>query len=419
MRALLPYTEQENTFEWGETVSYPGTRSLKLFTHKIFNRYPARSISLVPRQLLNTYRKSNGVGTVLDPFMGSGTTAIEGLLSGFNVLGVEIDPFARLITEVSTKFFSKGELQSLQNTFNAIMKSWDAAMPREEYIPNLSNIRYWFSEENFADLLKLKTCIYQLCEDNWSLKFFKLVFADIIRPCSKAERQTLKPYISKRFEKVSASVHASFNKSFKSYFEAICEFSNVFQDQSSLFTWSGNNALNFQTNEAVDIAITSPPYLNSIDYTRCIKLESAWIDCSDDDIIKVVKNNQVGDESRKTKELSTFDAIKPYVDEIACLDLRRAFIATKYFDDIFNNLSRVYESLRVGGSYHMIIGNSSIRGVPIPTHELIAKLGELVGFEWSGYFQYKIKDHRLSIPRQNNATGGKIEYEHVITLQKI
>jgi hypothetical protein len=64
----------------------------------------------------------------------------------------------------------------------------------------------------------------------------------------------------------------------------------------------------------------------------------------------------------------------------------------------------------------MIIGNSTIRGEYLPTHQIIAEIAKSVGFSWYHYFKYPIKDHRTSIPR--NGEGGKIEYEHVIRLLK-
>lgn len=39
-----------------------------------------------------------------------------------------------------------------------------------------------------------------------------------------------------------------------------------------------------------------------------------------------------------------------------------------------------------------------------------------IGFKWFGYYKYKIKDHRTSIPR--GQSHQKIEYEHVLMLKK-
>ncbi len=122
MEILLPFAETKSTITWGDVLEYPSTRTLKLYTHRIFNRYPARSISLVPRQLLQNYKSEYGCGTVLDPFMGSGTTAIEGLLAEFSVYGVEIDPFARLVTEVSTTPYNRDELIAKNSSTKQLLK---------------------------------------------------------------------------------------------------------------------------------------------------------------------------------------------------------------------------------------------------------------------------------------------------------
>ena len=417
MDLLLPFAEAA-TPAWGDTLAYPTTRTQRLYTHKIFNRYPARSINLVPRQLLHAYKQVHGAGIVLDPFMGSGTTAIEGLLAGFSVLGTEIDPFARLVTEVSTTPFTRNELAGLRQHFEEIVAYWPNAPLDDALRPRLANIDYWFSDTSFQDLLRLKKAIQQVCDTQPALNFFRLVLGDIIRPCSLAERQTLKPYISKKHPKTPAAVGATFQKSFESYYQALSEFSQELAGRPARFEWAGHDAVHFTTERPADIAITSPPYLNSIDYTRCIKIESAWLDCADDAIIRQVKNGQIGDETRKAPTLAAAVAVQPYLDQLATQDQRRADIAAHYFDDMRHNLASVWAALRPGGSYHLIIGNSNLRGVEIPTHELIAQQGQDLGFAWTGYFRYKLKDHRLSIPRQNNATGGKIEVEHVVTLQK-
>ena len=64
----------------------------------------------------------------------------------------------------------------------------------------------------------------------------------------------------------------------------------------------------------------------------------------------------------------------------------------------------------------MIIGDNIIKGIYIPTHEIIRQLAILVGFESFGYYYYTIRDHRTSIPRNN--VNRKIEKEHVIMLRK-
>lgn len=55
----------------------PDKTKIVASTNRLFNKYPTRYISAVPRFAINAYSKAGE--TVLDPFCGSGTTAIEAM----------------------------------------------------------------------------------------------------------------------------------------------------------------------------------------------------------------------------------------------------------------------------------------------------------------------------------------------------
>jgi DNA modification methylase len=168
----------------------------------------------------------------------------------------------------------------------------------------------------------------------------------------------------------------------------------------------------------MDVAITSPPYINALDYVRCIKIESAWIDTGDDTLFSDLRHKHVGDSSRALRQVDSIvdSSVHKIVRSIEKVDPRRASTVLGYFQDMLCNLNCVFDVLRPGGQYHIIVGDSVIRGVSVPTHRLLAEIGESIGFEWTAYYYYRIKDHRTSIPR--NGQGGKIDIEHVISLQK-
>lgn len=67
-------------------------------TNRLFNKYPTRYISAVPRFAINKYSAPGEF--VLDPFCGSGTTAIEAMLLSRNAMSIDIDPFARLLLRI-------------------------------------------------------------------------------------------------------------------------------------------------------------------------------------------------------------------------------------------------------------------------------------------------------------------------------
>lgn len=400
---------------WGEEIEFPTTRKMSEFGNRIYNRYPARSIFLVPRAILHQHL-NQGL-KVLDPFMGSGTTAVETILSGNYSYGTEMDPFAQLIANVSTTIFTREELSELKEVEKTILTSWEE-FPASK-LPHLRGITHWFKEEDLIKLLRLKTCIKKICPKKYQ-PFIMIAYADCIRPVSLIERQSSKPYISKKHPKVTKEVKDSFIYSFEAHYKAINAMSSQknYKKYPSI-KWLGYDATDFKLKEPIiDIAISSPPYINALDYARCVKIEGSFCDLIDNNEVINLNHLQLGHESRRKQDKNELvrNIFKEYYNQIFKKDKNRAETCLAYFNDMYKNLLCVYNSLRNEGEYHIIIGDNIIKEVNIPTHELIAEIAKSIGFDWFGYYKYPIKDHRTSIPRDHKEN--KIKYEHVIMLRK-
>jgi len=397
---------------WGEEIMFPSTRKLTEYGNRVYNRYPARSIFLVPRAILSQY-KNKGIN-VLDPFMGSGTTAVETIISGNTPIGVEMDPFARLIADVSSTIFSEKDFSSLKEVLVEIVRRWNTFEPAST--PKLAGIERWFKNDDLKKLLSLKNCIKAMTPSKY-LSFMMVAYADCIKPVSLMERQSLKPYISQKHPKVTKEVIDSFVYSYNVHIEAMKQMTEV--AEPSNIEWIGEDATNFRTESPyIDLAISSPPYINALDYTRCVKIEGAMCDCIDNEIAADMRNVQVGHENRKNEDINdiVYNTFKPWYDKILPKDKGRANTCMAYFNDIYKNLICVYQALKPNGEYHIIIGDNTIKTIEVPTHKIIASLAEYVGYKWFGYYKYKIKDHRTSIPRDN--VKNKIQLEYVLMLKK-
>jgi hypothetical protein len=79
------------------------------FTHRYYN-YPARFSPLFVRSIIETFTKPGD--TIVDPFMGGGTTIIESIASGRRAIGTDINPLSSFITKVKTTPLSKKQLES-------------------------------------------------------------------------------------------------------------------------------------------------------------------------------------------------------------------------------------------------------------------------------------------------------------------
>ena len=86
--------------------SYITTKNDVGCTHDFYH-YPARFAPSVARAIIETFSKPND--WVLDPFMGGGTTIIEGILLGRRMIGVDKNALAHFVTDVRTTPLSEND----------------------------------------------------------------------------------------------------------------------------------------------------------------------------------------------------------------------------------------------------------------------------------------------------------------------
>ena len=87
-------------------------------THS-FYRYPARFSPLFARTAIALFSKPGD--TVLDPFVGGGTTVVETLAAGRRAVGVDLNSLAVFVTRAKTTVLSPGEVSSIRNWLNRFL----------------------------------------------------------------------------------------------------------------------------------------------------------------------------------------------------------------------------------------------------------------------------------------------------------
>ncbi len=212
--------------------------------------------------------------------------------------------------------------------------------------------------------------------------------------------------------------------------------------------------------EEVDLAVTSPPYINAMNYYRGSKLRLFWLyDFLEDDekfdattLRKSIVGTNSVSMSKVDRELPAtirdiwtgtdeeFESTRlPYLDddikEIHELDHneaeRKAYVTWSFFGvDMLQNLSRVYEHLKPGGYYFFVIGENTIGERLIHSHKYVADIAQNLGkfegtggdfeddegFRLVGSAWDKITNRDLFMGRKHE--GGVIECEWVTILQK-
>ena len=143
-------------------------------SHNI-HRYSGKFIPQIARSVMDIISEKND--TILDPYVGSGTTALEAMISGRKCIGIDINPLAILISEVKTNVIPVEELEqfridlksSLEISINMQSVLFDAPysvsindIHREERTSNEWNQKCWNSLFKFMQSLKI--LVMNLCK---------------------------------------------------------------------------------------------------------------------------------------------------------------------------------------------------------------------------------------------------------------
>lgn len=212
--------------------------------------------------------------------------------------------------------------------------------------------------------------------------------------------------------------------------------------------------------EQVDLAVTSPPYINAMNYYRGSKLRLFWLyDFLEEDekfdatdLRKSIVGTNSVSMSKVSRELpATLQSVWTGSEEefnetrLSYLDgeiktihgldhneaERKAYVTWKFFaEDMLQNLSRVYEHLKPGGYYFFVIGENTIGERLIHSHKYVADIAQNLGkFEGTGGNFDEDEGFRLVVSAWDSITnrdlfqgrkheGGVIECEWVTILQK-
>lgn len=416
---ILQVKEIPDTVKLGSTLELM-TTDISYFTHGFF-KYPCKFIPQVPRWAILKYTQEGDF--VLDPFSGSGTTLVEAVLNKRNALAVDFDKLSQLLCEAKTSLLSVNQLN--------ILKERRLGLFNKDYInvsfsPDLHNTNHWFSIENIRDLKILRGNIIKLSSeinDKEIINFLLVCFASIIKKTSFTDDTSPKPYVSRRIKKIPASVREAFLKAFDTNISNIEKFIDIKMGKNILVSEDAReiNAPEYKGN--ITLAVTSPPYINAFDYVRALRLENAWLGFYGDSNITDIKKKQIGTENIPVKEYGEsisktgIKVLDSSISKIVKRDKKRAYVVYKYFMDMSKNFKEIKRLLRSKGHYVVVVGDSKIKDIKIPTKDIFIEIAEINGFKLSNYFSYIIKNRYLRIPRSGR--GGFIDKDWIIDFVKI
>lgn len=397
----------------GELLSLTLSAKTSGLTHSL-HRFPAKYIPQVPQWALKNYTDSESV--VWDPFMGSGTTLVEALGFVNQSFGTDIDPLARLIGRAKTGNFSISRLTSLAANLQV-----DRLPPVAScFLPmnGVKNITHWFSERSWYDLCRIYVAIEKLDCESCEREFFFAVFSSILRWVSNADDQTQKTYVSGTLKKTPPEVFSTFHRALQRAINGVMSLSSVRGHRQALVLDESALSVSLE-NKSVDLIITSPPYLDSVDYMYNFMLEYFWLGprlgiftrAEYNDLRRVPIGAKNPLRHVDPIHLSLQDLVNPQN-----LPVYRKNAIFSYFDLMLKHFVEASRVLKDDARYVLVVGNSQSATGVLPVHDCLLRLAKIAGLHLEHAFAYRIRRHYMKFPRKGR--GGIILMDWVITLRK-
>jgi hypothetical protein len=347
------------------------------------------------QSIFDRYKREYHHPVVLDPFAGCGTVLVQAKLNGYRSLGTELNPLLQFIAHTKLNCWDISPIHFLK-TYNSLRKEYICSAPsflksssqfRKPVLQNLERIN------GGIQALRATTERQKKVKD-----LLKLAFSAILVDCSNLKRSPCLGYVKNKWVDDS-SPFVLFNQKV----HAIADDLSLIQSQYKDFIGTESkvalaNAMDVKHHKKFDMVITSPPYMNGLDYVMNYKIEMGWLEFVHSlRELKSIKDSMVVCDNVSKGLIKRFSDSSSYTnswlenvkDSIDKNIKRRGFyrredmscIVQKYFDDLFRVMKNVTASLKSGGRFILVVGDSLIADVYIPTDLLLARIGLDLGLE--------------------------------------
>lgn len=374
-------------------------------------KYPAKFIPQVVAFALKKYAMPGM--KVFDPFAGYGTT---GLVSRVYKLDYELWDLNPIIDIIHDTAISTPSEVNIKELIDKVARS------DEEFIPDWSNLHYWFPDEFIPLLSKSWGTAHSL--SNELKRIILLPLIKVTNFFSYGDEKVHKLYKSRfSIKKISQLLEKDWSRLFYDMLEReivkllkkIEEYQRLAPSDVNYTIRSGIDIVEAHMDSEADIMITSPPYLQAQEYIRSSKLELFWLGYKEK-AIKELSRKEIPYRNVEAIEINS-ERYHAYRKRITIEKLRTLY--DRYFYAILNAFATIGESIT--DRMCIFVGPAKIRTTSIPIDDIIIE--HLSEFGWKHEVTYidTIVSRVMFKSDVNPASGFKdsrMKTEHLVILKR-
>lgn len=356
---------------------------------------PAYSVHLVS-EILSKYPK--GELNVLDPFCGTGTTALVCAEQGIVCDTTDINPFLIWLTKAKTRSYDERSIESFEHHAKEVSHSILDLKREPSWLPDLHQIEKWWdpgvleslgraasrikvlaetANDAVVDLLKVAFCRTLISQANVSFGHQSMSFKRIDGESplfTDSPEKVVAECWSKAFVTIAG---AAASPTLKKPRAILCDARNLTEKLEA---------------GKYSCVITSPPYSNRMSYIRELRPYMYWLGylhngreageldwksiggtwgCATSNLMKWNP-----DADRRV----SFKGFRAILKNIERQSLLLSRYVEKYFHDMASHCDELFRVVSRGGNIHYIVGNSKFYDVMLPVEAIYACLLRDAGF---------------------------------------
>jgi len=290
--------------------------------------------------------------TILDPFCGAGTTLLTSKEMGVNAIGVDASPLSVFVTQVKTENYNLEMIRSsARELFSKKFEIQD--------IKRLSPLtKKAFSKPSLEDIFFFKEEIRRI-EDPKIRNFFTLALMNSANRVTYAYKDG---GVIKIVKKPPIPLGKVFKRRVK---RMIHDLKKADHKGSEIKVYLGDaRRMDFLHDDSFDAVITSPPYLNKIEYERVYSIEY-----------------ELFFEDIKVDSLRSYIGLNPKHTIDLYPDQKLPEIARAYLQDINDAIKEIHRVMKKNAKCAMVVAEGAFPDVIVPVDILVADLAEKIGFD--------------------------------------
>ena len=335
---------------------------------------------------------------ILDPMCGSGTVLSVAARRGHHATGVDLDPLAILMTRVAISPLDTSQCDQLREQ----VVSTATSDPRTRLPWNDDETRrfaeYWFAERQRLQLARLSRAIAELP----------------VGPLRALAEVSLSRTIITKAPKASLAADTSHSRPHRvsdtSDYDVIAGFSLAVTNLARLLearrlvgsaeAYLGDcRTLDFVETSSIDMVVTSPPYLNAIDYMRGHKFALIWLGYLIPEL-RGIRSSSIGAERALggPAEAEAAELVAQIESEAVDPTRLPTAILVRYSHDMLLFARQMKRVLKPKARLVAVVGNSTLRGNFIRNDSIVERALQHYGFNTERSTERALPENKRYLP---------------------